>query len=203
LVSIDCSSWNSRSIKSYELHFRRKKFFKFINGFEITDKRKLINGDIITVDVSIYYRGYHGDCARTYLIGDCDQKAQHLVKVAKLCLMSAINVCRDGQLFSTIGKTIEKIAKENGLNVVPSFCGHGIGAQLHEPPQILHYDNDSTQVMSENMVFTIEPVITEGERDVVIYDDNWTVSTEDNRRTAQFEHTIWIQKDSAIILTDY
>ena len=103
---------------------------------------------------------------------------------------------------STIGKTIEMIAKYNRLNVIPSFCGHGVGTNLHEPPQVLHYNHKSDEIMRENMCLTIEPVITEGNQDVVIDDsDGWTVLTEDNCRTAQFEHTILITKNKAIILT--
>ena len=146
--------------------------------------------------------GYHGDCAHTFVIGDTDENAWHLLKTAELCLYAAIDVCKDGQKFSAIGKTIEMIAKYNHFNVVPSFCGHGIGSNLHEPPQILHYKNNFNDIMRENMCITIEPVITEGKEDVVIDDDDgWTVFTEDDARTAQFEHTILITKDKPIILT--
>ena len=118
------------------------------------------------------------------------------------CLYRAIDVCKDGEKLSTIGKTVESIAKKNGLNVVPSFCGHGIGGNLHEPPQVLHYYHKSNETLKQNMCITIEPVITEGTPDVVIDDsDGWTVTTEDNSRTAQFEHTILITKEKAIILT--
>ena len=146
--------------------------------------------------------GFHGDCAHTFIIGDSDAKALHLVKVAELCLYKAIDVCKDGEKLSTIGKTIESVAKKNGLNVIPSFCGHGIGANLHEPPQVLHYSNKCNEIMRQNMCITIEPVITEGKEDVIIDDrDGWTVLTEDNCRTAQFEHTILITTDKAIVLT--
>lgn len=136
------------------------------------------------------------------MIGATDENGLHLLKTAELCLYAAINVCKDGQKFSAIGKTIETIAKYNGFNVVPSFCGHGIGSNLHEPPQILHYINKYDDIMKENMCITIEPVITEGSEDVVIDDDDgWTVLTEDDARTAQFEHTILVTKDKPIILT--
>ncbi|CAG2162479.1 unnamed protein product [Oppiella nova] len=170
----------------------------------IPDTRALVAGDIITVDVSIYFEGFHGDCAHTYIIGECsDERTQHLLNVSQLCLLEAIHVCRDGQKLSEIGATIERTAKEYGFNVIREFCGHGIGSNLHEPPQVLHYRHDSDETIKENMCITIEPVITEGSADVVIDgSDGWTVSTEDNSRTAQFEHTLCITKDGAIILTE-
>lgn len=93
----------------------------------IPDKRKLVNGDIITVDVSLYFNGYHGDCAQTYLIGNSDEAVKHLSATAELCLNEAIKVCHDGQKFCTIGQVIEGVAKANNFNVIPSFCGHGLG----------------------------------------------------------------------------
>ncbi|CAG2118469.1 unnamed protein product [Medioppia subpectinata] len=171
----------------------------------IPDSRPLVDGDIITVDVSIYFNGFHGDCAHTFIVGDesaADPQSQHLLNVAQLCLFEAIKICRDGQKLSTIGETIEKTAKEYGFHVIREFCGHGIGSNLHEPPQVLHYKSDSVETLKENMCITIEPVITEGQPAVAIDGtDGWTVYTDDNCRTAQFEHTLCITKDGAIVLT--
>ncbi|CAG2111123.1 unnamed protein product, partial [Medioppia subpectinata] len=161
----------------------------------IPDKRPLVDGDIITVDVSVYFNGFHGDCAHTFIVGNesaADPQSQHLLNVAQLCLFEAIKICRDGQKLSTIGETIEKTAKGYGFHVIREFCGHGIGSNLHEPPQVLHYKSDSVETLKENMCITIEPVITEGHPEVAIDGtDGWTVYTDDNCRTAQFEHTLY------------
>ncbi|XP_054155415.1 methionine aminopeptidase 1D, mitochondrial-like [Oppia nitens] len=170
----------------------------------IPDRRELVAGDVITVDVSVYYKGFHGDCAHTYPIGDyVSDSTYHLINVGQLALYEAINVCRDGVKLSAIGRTIESLAKEYGYSVIGDFCGHGIGRQLHELPQVLHIDHPSSFTLKENMCITIEPVITEGS-DKVATDsqDGWSVLTVDNRRTVQFEHTICITRDGAIILTE-
>ncbi|RWS05643.1 methionine aminopeptidase 1D-like protein, partial [Dinothrombium tinctorium] len=174
----------------------------------IPDKRKLVNGDIITVDVTVFCDGYHGDTAKTFIVGNGDNDARHLIKTSRQCLEEAIRVCRDGVPFSIIGKSIESTAKRNGLNVIPAICGHGIGRQFHEPPQIIHFDcenesdcNEMREIMRENMVFTIEPALSEGEVDIEVLGDGWTVTTCDNSRTAQFEHTICVKKNGAQILS--
>ncbi|KAF8789269.1 methionine aminopeptidase 1D, mitochondrial-like [Argiope bruennichi] len=167
----------------------------------IPDDRKLKDGDIISVDISVYYKGFHGDCASTCLVGNVDEKAKKLVKVTALCLQEAIKICHHKQYFSAIGKTISKIAVSHGFSVVPAFCGHGIGSYFHCPPSILHYENEEEGQMLKGMIFTIEPVICEGSPDIVILEDGWTAQTEDDSRSAQFEHTILITDDGAEILT--
>ena len=125
------------------------------------------------------------------------------MNVAQLCLYEAIKVCKAGERISLIGKTIEKVAQDYEMTVIREFCGHGVGKDLHENPQILHYDHYSDEIMQENMVFTIEPIIVESiNANIVSFDDNWTIATEDNSRTAQYEHTIWVRKNDAVILTE-
>ncbi|RWS24211.1 methionine aminopeptidase 1D-like protein, partial [Leptotrombidium deliense] len=174
----------------------------------IPDSRKLKEGDIVTVDVTVFYNGYHGDTAKTFTVGKVDKDATHLINTAKICLTEAIAVCRQGTRFSEIGETIERIAKQNGLNVIPSICGHGIGKNFHESPQIVHFDcrgdltcDDMQHEMQENMVFTIEPVITDGQVDVEVLSDGWTVVTQDGSRTAQFEHTVCVKREKSVILS--
>ncbi|GFU17943.1 methionine aminopeptidase 1D, mitochondrial [Trichonephila clavipes] len=167
----------------------------------IPDDRKLKDGDIISVDISVFYKGFHGDCAATYLVGNVDNKAKKLVEVAALCLQKAIDICRHEQHFCTIGKTISNIARSHGFSVVPAFCGHGISSIFHCAPRILHYDNNDKGQMLKGMIFTIEPVICEGEPDILILEDGWTATTEDRGRSAQFEHTVLITQDGAEILT--
>lgn len=172
----------------------------------IPDSRPLLEGDIISIDVSVFVgtdsNGHHGDCCHTFAVGECDPAAKHLMSVAELCLLEAIKVCKAGEKISLIGKTIERVAKSYKMAVIREFCGHGVGEDLHQNPLILHYDHPSDEVMLENMVFTIEPIITESSNpSIVAYEDNWTISTEDNARTAQYEHTIWVKKETAVVLT--
>ncbi|GIY64931.1 methionine aminopeptidase 1D, mitochondrial [Caerostris darwini] len=167
----------------------------------IPDNRKLKDGDIISVDISVFYKGFHGDCASTVCVGNMDDKAKKLVEVTALCLQEAINICHHKQHFCTIGKTISKLATNQGFSVVPAFTGHGIGSSFHCQPEILHFDNEERGQMVEGMIFTIEPVICEGTPDILILEDGWTAVTEDDSRSAQFEHTILITADGAEILT--
>ncbi|KAG8181334.1 hypothetical protein JTE90_017503 [Oedothorax gibbosus] len=167
----------------------------------IPDSRKLKKGDIISVDISVFYNGFHGDCASTYFVNQPDPMAQKLVEVAQLCLLEGIKVCHHGQKFCAIGNTISNLAKSQGFSVIPAFCGHGISSSFHCSPNILHYENEEPGIMQKGMIFTIEPVICEGAPDIVILEDGWTASTEDNSRSAQFEHTILITEEGAEILT--
>ncbi|KAK7075651.1 Methionine aminopeptidase 1D, mitochondrial [Halocaridina rubra] len=169
----------------------------------IPDDRRLVNGDIISVDVTVYYNGYHGDCCETYLIGNVDDCGRHLVRAAKRCRDEAISICRPGMPFSAIGAKIEEIAKEEKITVVPCFVGHGIGKYFHGPPDIYHCYNDYPGTMEEGMTFTIEPIVAQGSEEVLILEDGWTAVMLDNGRAAQFEHTIHITKSAHEILTDY
>ncbi|CAG0882132.1 unnamed protein product [Darwinula stevensoni] len=167
----------------------------------IPDSRPLSNGDIITVDVTVYLDGYHGDCAETFLIGEVDEFGRHLVDVARLCRDEAIQHCGPGQPFQVIGHIVETTAEKHGLKVVPVFAGHGIGTYFHGPPDVLHCHNNGEEQMTSGMVFTVEPILSQGGSQVVILEDGWTAMTLDNARTAQFEHTIHITDDGVEILT--
>uniref|UniRef100_T1JFZ5 Methionine aminopeptidase n=1 Tax=Strigamia maritima TaxID=126957 RepID=T1JFZ5_STRMM len=169
----------------------------------IPDSRPLKDGDIITVDITVYLNNYHGDCSQTFMVGNVDDSGQKLVEVAEKCRDEAIKICRPGQRFSAIGKLINSIAKKEGYRIVPLFCGHGIGTYFHGPPQINHIDtfNNTRGHMQPGMTFTIEPVISEGSSKVVILEDGWTAVSVDNSRSAQFEHTILITDDGVEILT--
>ncbi|XP_003747588.1 methionine aminopeptidase 1D, mitochondrial [Galendromus occidentalis] len=167
----------------------------------IPDDRKLKEGDIISVDVSVFLNGYHGDCAETFAVGALDEKGWNLVETARYCLESGIAVCRNGAKLSDIGDAIQHRAEESNCSVVPNFCGHGIGTYFHGPPTIIHFEHDSDEVMKTGMTFTIEPVISEGEDEIAVLEDGWTAVTLDKSRTAQFEHTVLITDDGAEILT--
>ncbi|KAK4300991.1 hypothetical protein Pmani_026842 [Petrolisthes manimaculis] len=171
----------------------------------IPDDRPLLDGDIVSVDVTVYYEGYHGDCCVTYMLGDVDAAGQHLVQAALRCRDEAIAICGPGVPFAAIGFKVEEVAEEEGVSVVPCFSGHGIGEYFHGPPDIYHCYNDYPGTMQEGMTFTIEPVISQGKGEVVILEDGWTAMTLDNGRAAQFEHTVLItnhrlyQTDSSVL----
>uniref|UniRef100_A0A5F8GZK0 Methionine aminopeptidase n=1 Tax=Monodelphis domestica TaxID=13616 RepID=A0A5F8GZK0_MONDO len=167
----------------------------------IPDSRPLQDGDIINIDVTVYYNGYHGDTSETFLVGNVDKYGKKLVEVARRCRDEAIAACRAGAPFSVIGNTISRITRESGLQVCPHFVGHGIGSFFHGHPEIWHHANDSDLVMEEGMAFTIEPIIVEGSPEFKVLEDKWTVVSTDDKRSAQFEHTIVITAGGAEILT--
>ncbi|XP_022649098.1 methionine aminopeptidase 1D, mitochondrial-like isoform X2 [Varroa jacobsoni] len=168
----------------------------------IPDTRRLKDGDIVSVDISVFFNGYHGDCAETYPVGMIDERGWNVIETAKYCLEAGIAVCRDGAKLSAIGEAIEKRAAESNCTVVPYFCGHGIGTYFHGPPNVLHFASDeNSEVMRAGMAFTIEPVISEGGSEIVVLEDGWTAVSTDYSRSAQFEHTIVITPSSAEVLT--
>ncbi|XP_044265998.1 methionine aminopeptidase 1D, mitochondrial [Tribolium madens] len=167
----------------------------------IPDDRKLEDGDIINVDITVLYNGYHGDCSKTFLVGNVDDLGKELVKATETCLEEAISICKPGVKFCKIGERIEHKAKDLGFTVVPAFIGHGIGHYFHGPPDICHFTNDYPGEMRAGMTFTIEPVLSTGGEEIVILDDGWTAVTLDFSRTAQFEHTVLITDTGVEIMT--
>ncbi|XP_050532572.1 methionine aminopeptidase 1D, mitochondrial [Daktulosphaira vitifoliae] len=168
----------------------------------IPDDRPLQNGDIISVDVSVYLNGFHGDCAATYCIGEVDKYGKKLLSIAEQCMYSGISVCEPGRSFSDIGKAIEMHAIKNDHRVVSCITGHGIGTYFHGPPTIFHTTlNKFSGVMKPGMIFTVEPVIVQGTENVEFLDDGWSIVTADDSRGAQFEHTILITDTGYEILT--
>lgn len=165
-------------------------------------KDKIKNGDILNVDVTTYYKNFHGDTNRTYFIGDVKPEWRKLVEITYECMMAGISVCKPGARLGDIGAIIEKIAHDNGYSVVHEYCGHGIGREFHEEPQVLHYGTKGTGVeMKPGMTFTIEPMINLGKRHCKLLKDGWTVVTKDKKPSAQFEHTILITEEGHEILT--
>uniref|UniRef100_A0A7N0TSK8 Methionine aminopeptidase n=1 Tax=Kalanchoe fedtschenkoi TaxID=63787 RepID=A0A7N0TSK8_KALFE len=167
----------------------------------IPDSRPLEDGDIVNIDVTVYLAGYHGDTSATFLCGNVDEKAVKLVQVTKECLDKAISICAPGVEYKKIGRTIQDIADKHGYGVVRDFVGHGVGRVFHADPVILHYRNNEGGRMMLNQTFTIEPMLTMGSIKPVMWDDNWTVVTQDGSLSAQFEHTILITEGGAEILT--
>ncbi|KAJ3648744.1 hypothetical protein Zmor_020523 [Zophobas morio] len=168
----------------------------------IPDDRMLEDGDIINVDITVYYKGYHGDCSKTFLIGNVDDLGKELVAATEICLNDAISICKPGRKFNAIGDAISQKAKSLGFTVVPAFIGHGIGHYFHGPPDIFHIPNDCPGEMKAGMTFTIEPVLSCGGKEIVVLEDGWTAITLDSARTAQFEHTVLITNAGVEVLTE-
>jgi methionyl aminopeptidase len=165
-------------------------------------KDKLKDGDILNLDVTTYYKNFHGDTNKTFLIGNVAPEVKKLVEVTYDCMMSAIKLCKPGARMGDIGAIIEEMAHDHGYSVVHEYCGHGIGREFHEEPQVLHYGKKGTGIeMKPGMTFTIEPMINLGKRYCKVLKDEWTVVTKDKKPSAQFEHTILITDGGFEILT--
>lgn len=164
----------------------------------------LKDGDILNVDVTTILNGYYGDTSRMFTIGEVSPVALDLIEVTKHCLNLGIQQVRPGNQFGNIGFAISKYAKARGYSVVYEFCGHGVGVNFHEEPQIDHTSRRNTgPIMKPGMTFTIEPMINEGRPGTVVdKNDNWTARTVDKKLSAQFEHTILITETGCEVLTD-
>jgi len=169
----------------------------------IPDQRKLRQGDIINLDISLYFDGYHGDVNETYAVGEIDDDSKRLIRTTRECVDEAIAICKPGALFRDIGRVIEPIAKRNGCSVVRTYTGHGIHELFHCAPNIPHYaKNKAVGTMKAGMAFTIEPMLNLGSSWAdVHWPDNWTATTVDGQRSAQFEETILITETGFEILT--
>ncbi len=167
-----------------------------------SEKDILKPGDIINVDVTSVYKGYHGDTSATFYIGDPTPEAKHVVEVSRHSLELGIAQVREGARLGDIGAAIQEFAEGQGCSVVRRFVGHGIGRIFHEAPQVSHVGRAGTGMrLKAGMVFTIEPMINLGNYDVHILDDEWTAITVDGSLSAQFEHTIVVTKKGCEILT--
>jgi methionyl aminopeptidase len=168
----------------------------------IPDDRPLEDGDIVNLDVTVYTGGVHGDTNATFCVGTVDPESRRLVKVTQECLVRGIDAVRPGAPLSDVGRAIESHARGAGFFVVRAFVGHGVGEVFHGPPQVPHYyEPSATTVLESGMVFTIEPMITMGSIQPIIWDDGWTATTSDGSRTAQFEHTVLVTDDGVDVLT--
>lgn len=171
----------------------------------IPDKRILLDGDIINLDVTLYHDGYHGDLNETYYVGDkakTDADTVRVVETARECLEQAIKEVKPGTLFREFGNIIEKHAKSRNCSVIRTYVGHGINSVFHCPPNIPHYaKNKAVGECKPGMTFTIEPMIALGKYRDVTWPDNWTSTTIDGKRTAQFEHTLLVTETGVEVLT--
>merc|ERR1712137_252950 len=168
----------------------------------IPDTRPLEDGDIVNIDITLYHNGFHGDLNATYFVGNVDEESKKLVRVARECLDKAIAACRPGTLYRDIGGIVSSHAQANGLSVVKTYCGHGIGRLFHTNPTVPHYaKNKAVGMMKPGHIFTIEPMINMGTWRDQLWPDDWTAVTRDGKRSAQFEETLLITEDGVEILT--
>lgn len=162
----------------------------------------LKDGDILNIDVTTYLDHFHGDTNKTFLVGNVDDEVKKLVEVTYQCMREGINQVKPGGHIGDIGAVIEEMAHDHGYTVVEEYCGHGIGREFHEEPQVVHVGKKgSGPEMKPGMTFTIEPMINLGERHCKLLRDGWTVVTRDGKWSAQFEHTILVTESGHEILT--
>ena len=162
----------------------------------------LRDGDIVNFDITLEKNGYIADSSKTYLVGDVSLAARRLVQATYSAMWKGIRAVRPGARLGDIGFAIERHAKRAGYSVVREYCGHGIGREMHEDPQILHFGKPGTGLtLREGMVFTIEPMLNRGRRTVQTEEDGWTVVTTDGSLSAQFEHTIAVTATGVDVLT--
>jgi len=168
----------------------------------IPGDRVLKKGDIVNIDITVIKDGYHGDTSKMFAVGEPSIQAARLMSVSHDCLWRGIELVRPGATLGDIGHAIQTLAESERFSVVREYCGHGIGREFHEDPQVLHYGKPGTGVtLQAGMTFTIEPMINAGKHAVRLLGDGWTVVTRDHKLSAQWEHTILVTDDGHEVLT--
>ena len=169
----------------------------------IPGKRKLKKGDIVTLDICACYKGYHGDSAWTYKVGEVSKDKEYLLEHTEKALYVGLEQVKAGNRIGDIGYAISKYAEKYNLGVVKELTGHGIGSDLHEDPDVPNYGRQGTgPLLKEGMVIAVEPMLNLGTADIYILDDDWTIVTADDKPSAHFEHTVLVTKDGYTILTE-
>lgn len=165
-------------------------------------KRKLVEGDIVSVDIGTIYKRYYSDAARTFPVGAIDETADRLIRATRESFFAGLKFCRPGFRLSDISNAIQRRAEEDGFSIVRDFVGHGIGAAMHEEPQIPNYGAPGRGPrLMPGMVLAIEPMVNEGTHQVSVQSDNWTVVTLDGQRSAHYENTVVITEGDPLVLT--
>ena len=166
------------------------------------DRKILVEGDTLNIDITVILDGWHGDTSRMFAIGQIGVKARKLIEVTYEAMMRGIRAVKPGATLGDIGHAIQDYAESNRFSVVRDFCGHGLGRIFHEPPSVLHYGRPGDgMVLKEGMFFTIEPMINAGRYEVKVLSDGWTAVTRDKSLSAQFEHSVGVTKDGVEIFT--
>jgi len=168
----------------------------------IPSDKKLKDGDIVNIDVTVIKDGYHGDTSKMFVVGKPSILAERLIRVTQESLYKAIEIVKPGTTLGDIGHIIQQHAEKHDYSIVREYCGHGIGATFHEEPQVVHYGTPGKgDVLQAGMCFTIEPMVNAGKRHSKILPDKWTVVTKDRSLSAQWEHTLLVLEDGVEILT--
>ena len=168
----------------------------------IPGNKRLKNGDIVNIDITVIKDEFHGDTSKMFCVGKPSVRARRLIDTTYECMLLGIRMVKPGARLGDIGHAIQSYAESRRFTVVQEYCGHGIGRNFHEDPQVLHYGIPGTGLALEpGMTFTIEPMINAGKRHVRLLPDNWTVVTKDHSLSAQWEHTILVTSDSFEVLT--
>jgi methionyl aminopeptidase len=168
----------------------------------IPGNKRLKNGDIVNIDVTVIKDGYHGDTSKMFVVGDASVLARRLIKLTQEAMRLGIAQVRPGATLGDVGHAIQTFVESNNYSVVREYCGHGIGREFHEDPQVLHYGNPGEGLeLREGMCFTVEPMVNAGKRFIKLLPDGWTVVTKDRSLSAQWEHTVLVTADGHEILT--
>lgn len=167
-----------------------------------SEERLLKNGDILNIDVTVIKDGYFGDNSKMFIVGETSIRSKKLVEAAQEALYVGLRAVRPGVRLNEVGRLIQQYTEAQGFSVVREYCGHGIGTEFHCEPQVLHYyADDGGLVLQEGMVFTIEPMINAGKKEVRLMGDGWTVKTKDRSHSAQYEHQIVVTKTGCEVMT--
>lgn len=168
----------------------------------IPSNRKLKDGDIVTLDIGACYKGYHGDSAWTYPVGNIKPEIRDLLKETEESLFAGLSVIKEGSRIGDIGYAVSEVAKKYKLGVVKELVGHGVGSEVHEEPDVPNYGKKGTgPILKEGMVIAVEPMLNLGTEEIFMLDDDWTIVTADDLPSAHFEHTVLVTKDGYEILT--
>ena len=175
---------------------------EIIHGIPSSDKI-LKNGDIVKIDVGAFYKGYHGDCAATFAVGEISEEAKRLIDVTKQSFFEGIAAIGEGKRIGDIGHAVQTYVENNGFSVVKEYIGHGIGRNLHEDPEVPNYGAPGRgQRLRPGMTLAIEPMVNVGDWRVRVLNDQWTVVTVDGKLSAHYENTVAITENGVLILTD-
>ena len=168
----------------------------------IPGDKKLKDGDILNIDVTVIVDGWYGDTSRMYVAGKLARKPERLIEITHDALMKGIEAVQPGNTFGDIGHAIQSVVEAHRMSVVRDFCGHGLGRVFHAPPNVLHYGRPGTgPVLEEGMFFTIEPMVNLGRPETKVLADDWTAVTRDKSLSAQFEHSVGVTADGCEIFT--
>ncbi|MCK9468262.1 MAG: type I methionyl aminopeptidase [Porticoccaceae bacterium] len=167
-----------------------------------SEKKVLKSGDIINIDITVIKDGWYGDTSKMFCVGTVPDHAQRLIRITQECLYIGMEMVKPGTRLGDIGHAIQQYAESNYYSVVRDYCGHGIGDEFHEEPQVLHFGRPGTGLeLKEGMTFTIEPMINAGKHQTKLKSDGWTVETRDGRLSAQWEHTLAVTATGVEVLT--